>query len=87
MGRKELDQLDVYNDSIELAEKIWHLAIVWSQFSRKTLGYQIVRSSDSIAASISEGYGRFLYSENRHYCYIARGSLYETKTFLIKAKN
>jgi len=41
----------------------------------------------SIAANISEGYFRYFCKENRQFCYIARGSLYETKTFLIKAKN
>ncbi len=87
MKRENIDKLDVYNLSMELADKIWYLVIEWAQFSRKTIGYQIVRASDSIAANISEGDGRYFYKENRQFCYIARGSLYETKTFLIKAKN
>jgi four helix bundle protein len=39
---------------------------------------QILRSSRSIAANIAEGYGRFHYKENIHFCLLARGSLTET---------
>ena len=38
-----------------------------------------------MAANISEGFGRFFYKENRQFGYYARGSLYETKTWLAKA--
>lgn len=87
MLRTEIDNLEIYRDSMKLADQIWHLVIEWSGFSKDTLGAQIIKASDSIAASISEGYGRFFFKENRQYCYIARGSLYETKTFIIKARN
>lgn len=87
MLRTEIDNLEIYRDSMKLADQIWHLVIEWSRFSKDTLGTQIIKASDSIAASISEGYGRFFFKENRQYCYIARGSLYETKTFIIKARN
>lgn len=87
MTKNNLDELEIYYKSIELADRIWHLVIDWTRFGRETLGYQIIRSSDSIASNISAGHGRFFYKENRSFCYVARGSLYETKTFLIKAKN
>jgi len=87
MTKNNLDELEIYYKSIELADRIWHLVIDWTRFGRETLGYQIIRSSDSIASNISAGHGRFFYKENRGFCYVARGSLYETKTFLIKAKN
>jgi four helix bundle protein len=57
----------------------------WIVLHKNTIGYQLIRSSDSIAANISEGYGRFHYKEQRHFCYIARGSLYGTNTWLVKA--
>lgn len=87
MTNNSIDDLEIYYKSIEMADRIWHLVVEWTKFGRETLGYQIVRSSDSIASNISSGHGRFFYKENRVYCYAARGSLYETKTFLIKAKN
>ena len=39
---------------------------------------QIRRSSRSVGANISEGYGRFHYQENIQFCRMARGSLFET---------
>jgi four helix bundle protein len=87
MTKQNIDELEIYYKSIELADKIWHLVIEWTKFGRETLGYQIIRASDSIASNISAGHGRFFFKENRVFCYVARGSLYETKTFLIKARN
>lgn len=39
---------------------------------------QIVRSSRSVAANISEGYGRHHHQENLQFCRTARGSLSES---------
>ncbi len=46
---------------------------------------QIIRSSRSINALISEGHGRFTYPDQIHYCVQARGSLTETINHLIDA--
>ncbi len=83
----QLEELQVYQLAIQLAEDIWKLAIKWNYLAQDTIGKQIIRSSDSVAANISEGYGRFFYKENRQFCYYSRGSLYETKTWLTKALN
>ena len=50
---------------------------------------QIEASSTSIAMNLAEGKGRFSQKEFIQYCYIARGSLYETITLLeiFKLKN
>lgn len=47
---------------------------------------QLSRSSQSIPANIAEGFGRYYYQENIHFCYIARGSLEETYSHLIAAR-
>lgn len=39
---------------------------------------QLIRSSRSINALISEGHGRFTYADQLHFCVQARGSLAET---------
>ena len=57
----------------------------WNYFAKDTVGNQLVKSVHSIAANLSEGYGRFHYKENKQFCYYSRGSLYETKTWLKKA--
>jgi four helix bundle protein len=51
------------------------------------VGKQLVRAADSIAANLSEGFGRYHYKENVNFSYYSRGSLYETKTWLTKAHN
>ena len=51
------------------------------------MGKQLVRAADSVAANLSEGFGRYHYKEAKNFSYYSRGSLYETKTWLTKAKN
>ncbi len=53
---------------------------------RWNLAQQIRRSSLSISANIAEGYGRFYYQDNVRFCYIARGSLAETLSHLVFAR-
>ena len=43
---------------------------------------QIEASSTSVSMNLAEGKGRFSQKEFTQYCYIARGSLYETMTLL-----
>lgn len=82
-----IKDLEVYQISMKIAEDIRDVVIGWENFDKFSIGTQIIRSSDSIAANISEGFGRYHYKENKLFCYYARGSLYETKTWLTKAIN
>ena len=43
---------------------------------------QLEAASSSVALNIAEGKGRFSKKEFKHFCYIARGSLYETIAIL-----
>ncbi len=52
---------------------------------RFSLISQIIRSSRSVTANITEGYGRNNYKETIHFCRMARGSLEETLNHLIDA--
>jgi len=51
------------------------------------MGKKLIRAIDSVAANLSEGFGRYNYKEVRNFCYYSRGSLYESKTWLNKAFN
>jgi four helix bundle protein len=82
---RALDELEVYRLAMEIGEQVWRLVSQWDHFARDTVGRQLVRAADSVAANLSEGYGRFFYKENRQYGYYSRGSLYETRTWLTKA--
>ena len=82
----KLEELEVYKVSMEIGELVWNIVMKWEYFAKKTLGTQLVDSSDSIALNISEGYGRFHYKENKNFCYFSRGSAKETLTAITKAK-
>jgi len=83
----KLEELNVYKLSMDLGEKIWSIVDKWNIFEKDTIGRQLIRSVDSIAANISEGYERYHYNESKHFIYYSRGSLYETKTWITKAYN
>lgn len=81
----DLEDLRVYKKGMEVAELIWKIVIPWNHFEKDTLGKQMVRSSDSIAANISEGFGRYHHKDSKKFYYYSRGSLFETKTWIAKA--
>ena len=85
MAWKDIDDLVVYQLGMQIGDVIYILVSNLDKFDKNTMGYQLMRSADSISANISEGYGRFHYKEQRQFCYIARGSLYESRTWLAKA--
>ena len=88
MGTYKLDDLEVYKRAEKLSDAIWLEVMSWKDyFIKDTIGKQLVRSADSIGANIAEGYGRFHYKENRNFCYFSRGSIMETKGWLVKLKN
>ena len=77
-----IENLDIYNLSLKIGEDIWGTVVNWDYFAKDTIGKQIVRCVDSVAANISEGYGRFHFKEEKRFLFYARGSLNETKTFI-----
>ena len=83
----KLEELKVYQESMELGEKVWNLVIKWDNFSKDTMGKQLVKAADSIAANLSEGFGRYHFREKKNFGYYSRGSLYETKTWITKANH
>lgn len=76
-----LEDLRVYQLSMNLSDSVWQIVTKWDFFAKDTL----VKSADSVSANLSEGFGRYFYKEEKQFCYYARGSLFETKTWLTKA--
>ncbi len=83
----KLEDLEIYRLSMDMGEKVWSIVIKWDTFAKDTVGKQLVRAIDSVAANLSEGFGRYHYREKKHFSYYSRGSLYETRTWLMKAYN
>lgn len=80
MANIPLEELLVYQVAMEIGEEVWKIVDTWDTFPKNRIGGQFCEAADSIAANISEGYGRFHYKENKNFCFYARGSLMESKT-------
>lgn len=81
-----LEELDIYIMAMEIGELVWNWVEAWDTFPKFRLGGQFVEAADSIAANISEGYGRFHFKDKRNFYNNARGSLSESKTWATKAR-
>ncbi|MCA6604062.1 MAG: four helix bundle protein [Pseudanabaena sp. M090S1SP1A06QC] len=82
MGRPDFEDLEIYRLAESLANEVWDMVSLWDQFAKDTVGKQIVRSADSVCANIAEGRGRGSLKDNQRFIRIARGSLYETTSWL-----
>ncbi len=81
---KRVYELDVYKLSEELSDLVWYDFDKWNKKVQNTVGYQIIRASDSIAANIAEGYGRYTPPDRKKFYIYSRGSFEETKSWLRK---
>jgi len=50
-----LEDLDIYQQALEIGECVWSLVVKREYFSKKTVGAQFVKAADSMASNISEG--------------------------------
>lgn len=77
------ENLEVWDRAVNLAVKVIDI-VEKLETSRKhyRLLEQIEAASTSISMNLAEGKGRYSKKEFIQYCYIARGSLYETMTVL-----
>jgi four helix bundle protein len=81
-----LEQLKTWQIAMEFAVKICReLLPTFPADERFGLNSQLSRSAQSIPSNIAEGYGRFYFQEGIRFCYMARGSLEETRNHLVFA--
>ncbi|HEV8286555.1 MAG TPA: four helix bundle protein [Chitinophagaceae bacterium] len=78
-------ELEVWKKARILKIELKELADKFPPEEKFRLADQLIRSSRSITANISEGHGRFTYKDQLHFCIQARGSLSETHNHLIDA--
>ncbi len=71
---KDIDDLDIYQDSLHLLSDLYDLVSKLPPYERDTVD-QIRRAAKSIPANIAEGFGKKIYpKEFRRYLMIAMGS-------------
>jgi len=76
--------LDVYKLAEELADMVWHDFDKFNKKVQNTVGYQIIRSSDSLSVNIAEGCGRYTPADRKKFYLYSTGSLEETQSCLRK---
>ena len=85
MGFKGIEELRIVKETEKIADEIWKVVMEWDYFAKETVGKQLIKSADSIGANIIESQGRFYPKDVIKFLYIARGSLKETKYWLMRA--
>ena len=81
------EELEVWKECRKLRQMISALSKSFPEIEKYRLTDQILWSSKSCCANISEGHGRYHYQENIQFCIIARGSLSETHKHLTDASD
>lgn len=84
---KTFETLECYKLGRELRKAISTFCKTLPREEEYRLKDQIIRSSRSVTANISEGYGRHHHQENLQFCRTARGSLTETLDHLNTAQD
>ena len=79
--KKGVEELETYQLAMDLGEMVWSIVL---RLAKPAVSDNFIRAADSVAYNISEGHGRYFFKENRNFCWIARGSLSETKTAVEK---
>ncbi|MBL0199072.1 MAG: four helix bundle protein [Chitinophagaceae bacterium] len=72
------EELDLWKKVREFKKEVSAEARKFPSEEKFRLTDQLIRSSRSINALLSEGHGRFTYADQLHFCVQARGSLAET---------
>lgn len=80
---RDFTDLVIYQLAIDLADWIYDLTAKFPEYEKYNLTSQLRRSSTSVYSNIAEGFGRYHFKENKQFCRVARGSLYETKAHII----
>ncbi len=80
------EDLRVLKAAEESADRIWKQVVQWDEFARDVVGKQMARAADSLGANLAESLGRFNFGEKLQFLYYARGSLFEAKYWLNRAR-
>lgn len=84
---RDFTELDVWKLAHEFRITIYELTKFLNNDEKYNVISQIRRSACSVGANIAEGHGRYHYQENIQFCRQARGSLAETRDWLILVRD
>ena len=84
-SHQSFTELEVWKKARLLKNEIFTIVRSFPSEEKYKLADQLIRSSRSVNANISEGHGRYTFKDQVHFCVQARGSLSETYNHLIDA--
>lgn len=87
MGYKTFEEMQVWQKAKDLAIEIFHITEKLPKKEDYGLTSQIRRSALSVSGNIAEGFGRKHTKDKLNFYYDARGSLCETKNYLIYGRS
>jgi len=79
---KDFTDLDVWRVARKMGREIYRLASSLPDFEKFGPASQLCWAATSVTANLAEGYGRYGYQENVHFCRQARGAIYELRDHL-----
>ena len=85
MNHRGYKDLECYKQARELRIFVSNLTKRFPSHEKFLLIAQILDPSRSVTANMAEGYGRFTYTDTRHFFIISRGSVTETMEHLATA--
>jgi hypothetical protein len=47
----KLENLQIYQLAMDIGERVWEIVVRWDYFAKDTVGKQLVKSADSMAAN------------------------------------
>jgi four helix bundle protein len=80
------EDLETLKAAEVVCDNLWKRIAHWGPFARDTVGKQLVEAADSVGANVAGAYGRFHFGEKLTFLYYARGSLFETKYWINRAR-
>ena len=80
---EDFTKIVVWQESQDLAAKVARIvATLPRNRAAEIIGNQMMRSAGLLPANIAEGYGRYSQAAYRSHLSIARGSLFETQSWI-----
>ena len=83
---QNLDELVVWQLASELSDLCDALARAPRAAANRKFCEQLRESSDSVPANVAEGFGRYVPKQNAQFVRVAKGSLLEARSWLLKGK-
>jgi four helix bundle protein len=81
----DLNEFEVYRMAMDFGDIVYDMVMTYNDFGKRTIGIQLVPSADSVAANISEGFGRYFFRDKMRFYFFARASLFESQSWIEKS--